>query len=77
MKWKPLFAVIIGLLMVGTTAGSASAIEFPINDTSLSFGILRGFYDPDPNIVTKTPEKITKNVVGMFKLDLYTMDIPI
>jgi len=75
MKWKPLIAILLGLLMIGVTAGSASAIEFPINDTSLSFGILRGFYDPDPNIVTKTSERITKNVVGMFKLDLYTMDI--
>ncbi|USS40922.1 hypothetical protein NF865_01495 [Thermococcus aggregans] len=75
LKWKPLFAVLLGLLMVGVTAGSASAIKSPINDTSLSFGTLKGFYDPDPTIVTKTPKKITKNVVGTFKLDLHKMDI--
>lgn len=26
MKWKPLFAVLLGLLMVGVTAGNAAAI---------------------------------------------------
>lgn len=28
MKWKPLFAVLLGLLMVGVTAGSAMAISW-------------------------------------------------
>ena len=27
MKWKPLLAVLLGLLMVGVTAGSASALQ--------------------------------------------------
>ncbi|WP_048058265.1 hypothetical protein [Pyrococcus yayanosii] len=27
MKWKPLFAVLLGLLMVGVTAGSAAAMS--------------------------------------------------
>ena len=29
MKWKPLFAVLLGLLMVGVTAGSAVALSSP------------------------------------------------
>ncbi|WP_297418962.1 hypothetical protein [Thermococcus sp.] len=28
MKWKPLFAVLLGLLMVGVTAGSISAMPY-------------------------------------------------
>ena len=31
MRWRPLFAVLLGLLMVGVTAGSASAQVFPTN----------------------------------------------
>ncbi|NJF25084.1 hypothetical protein [Thermococcus sp. Bubb.Bath] len=31
MKWKPLFAVLLGLLMVGVTAGSVSAQVSPTN----------------------------------------------
>ncbi|WP_297418116.1 hypothetical protein [Thermococcus sp.] len=31
MKWKPLFAVLLGLLMVGVTAGSAAATSTPEN----------------------------------------------
>ena len=31
MRWKSLFAVLLGLLMVGVTAGSASAQVFPTN----------------------------------------------
>ncbi|WP_158306787.1 hypothetical protein [Pyrococcus yayanosii] len=36
MKWRPLVAVLLGLLMVGVTAGSAMAA--PINDTYSSHG---------------------------------------
>ncbi len=28
VKWKPLFAVLLGLLMVGVTAGSISAMPY-------------------------------------------------
>ncbi|WP_010477143.1 hypothetical protein [Thermococcus zilligii] len=31
MKWKPLFAVLLGLLMLGVTAGSASATAMVLN----------------------------------------------
>ena len=34
MNWKPLFAVLLGLLMVGVTAGSASATATISNDNS-------------------------------------------
>jgi len=48
VKWKPLFAVLLGLLMAGMTAGSAMAE--PVNSSSGSFGhlLLRGVYDPAP-----------------------------
>ncbi|WP_297486577.1 hypothetical protein [Thermococcus sp.] len=38
MKWKPLFAVLLGLLMVGVTAGSASAQVFATNFQTANVG---------------------------------------
>ncbi len=38
MKWKPLFAVLLGLVMVGVTAGSASAQVFSTNPQTANVG---------------------------------------
>ncbi|AIU69041.1 hypothetical protein TEU_01070 [Thermococcus eurythermalis] len=48
MRWKPLLAVLLGLLMVGVTAGSAMAVEIN-NDSKHLSGIvlvLKGRYYP-------------------------------
>jgi len=38
VKWKPLFAVLLGLLMVGVTAGSTSAQVFPTKPQTANVG---------------------------------------
>lgn len=43
MKWKPLFAVLLGLLMVGVTAGSAAATSTPLKDSHARVVVMKNF----------------------------------
>jgi len=66
VRWKPLLAVLLGLLMVGMTAGSASA--GPSNFPSWKVGpvALNGVYDPTP----KNGSNVTYEASGKLEFDL-------
>ncbi|GAB6102680.1 hypothetical protein JCM16138_19030 [Thermococcus atlanticus] len=66
MKWKPLFAVLLGLLMVGVTAGSASAGLSNLPSGKVGHVALNGVYDPTP----KNGNGVTYGASGKLEFDL-------
>ncbi len=78
MKWKPLFVVLLGLLMVGVTARSATALKVPSKSQGITI-IAKGLYDPTPSINTKSYSskniEIKKNVTGLIRLGTDTISV--
>ncbi len=54
MKWKPLFAVLLGLLMVGVTAGSAAAMSIPTQNSGEKVVFIEDF---QTKLLVNTPTR--------------------
>ncbi|WP_297068409.1 hypothetical protein [Thermococcus sp.] len=54
MKWKPLFAVLLGLLMVGVTAGSAAATSSPAQNSGGKVVFIKDF---QTKLLVNTPTR--------------------
>jgi len=78
LKGKPLLAVLLGLLMVGVTAGSAEAIKIEGTMPLKASMDLHGIYDPNPNSkvgTTITTHHRLDRITGIFKITSNTANI--
>jgi len=66
MRWKPVFAVLLGLLMVGVTAGGAAAM--PSSETPLHTLIFENKSERHLNVEQHTPT-IKNDIVPLLPLD--------